>query len=107
MSDRIKNVIAEAFKDAEVDCTWTPEGHAVHVLAALKAARVTLVEPATMVCDRAPSLTVRWADGDVRVHAKGSGVVRISISDHRLTPTEARELGAALLAAAEHAEASR
>lgn len=44
MSDRIKTVITEAFKDAEVDCTWTPEGHADHALAALKAAGIVTLE---------------------------------------------------------------
>ncbi|WP_301119643.1 hypothetical protein [Mycolicibacterium fortuitum] len=44
MNDRTKTVLAEAFKDAEVDCTWTPEGHADHALAALKAAGIVAIE---------------------------------------------------------------
>ena len=77
------------------------------ILAGLKAAGYTIVSPATETCDPSPLLTVRWADGQVVVHAKGCGVVRTLLDDNRHTPADARELGAALLAAAEHAEAPR
>ena len=104
MSDHAESVIAAAL--SEQGAAY-PRCGASLIMDALRAARITIVEPAAMVCDRAPSLTVRWADGQVVVHAKGSGVVRTLLDDSRHTPDDARELGAALLAAAEYAEGQR
>lgn len=104
MSDP-KTVLTEAFKDSEVDCTWTPEGHANHALAALKAARIAVVElPAE---DELEELT---EEIEILV---GSHAFGLPVSmwgkygrDH-MSIRETRRRAAALLAAADAAEASR
>ncbi|UTN91540.1 hypothetical protein SEA_PERIWINKLE_86 [Gordonia phage Periwinkle] len=84
--------------------------HGDHLIAALsehyhllpKASGQVVVSPAEYSVDP-HTLTVKWADEQVLV-AKGKGVVRLYVEDHRYTPDDARELGAALLAAADVAE---
>lgn len=109
MSDPV-TVVADGLTKFWLECDnpfTSRRNEAKAILAALKAAGYTIVSPATKTYDPSPSLTVRWADGQVVVHAEGCGVVRTLLDDNRHTPDAARELGAALLAAAERAEADR
>lgn len=87
-----------------MDCRRDARAAIAAHLEALKADGYAVVSPATKNRDPSPSLTVRWADGQVVVHAEGCGVVRTLLDDNRHTPDAARELGAALLAAAQRAE---
>ncbi|MES5383871.1 hypothetical protein ABVN64_30200 [Mycolicibacterium conceptionense] len=107
--EAIEAVIAEAVgayldRREVVGCYIECDELAGAIHAALKAARITLVSPAVKAYDPHPSLTVRLAGGQVVVRGEGSGVVQTCLAGIRHTPDEARELGAALLAAAEHAE---
>lgn len=104
MSTHIETVIWEAhtrwLNDPTVDVN-----PGVLILAAFKAARIAVVdlpEP----CEVTPLDVAWWLAGDVTA-VVNSGRVRVDLDDHRLSANEARELAAALLAAADAAEASR
>ncbi len=105
MSNHAKAVLTEAFRDSEVDCTWTPEGHAAHALAALKAARIAVVK---LPEPNAPDFTgTEWSGPDWDVFAYGSTRHRgeVEVRSRRYnTPETAHEFAAALLAAADCAE---
>lgn len=116
MSEKAKEVIAEAFKDAEVRCNWTAQGHAKHALDALKAARIAVVElpkpdstryegdehepedRLSWMPDDDFEVSV-WRDGRVQRYGYGWGDIE------PLSAEQARTVGLALLAAADAAEA--
>lgn len=107
MTDHIETVIAEAFKDAEVDCTWTPEGHATHVLASLKAARIAVVELPEPTYGPDGEGQYAWKSGapsNITATPDEYGCWSVWDEDCQMTPDEARDTAAALLAAADCAE---
>lgn len=126
MSDRIKCVIAEAiYQDAfGLTTPSTCARKADWILAALKAARIAVVELLNP-----PPDSHRWKDAegnpDWDAHAEAArltlldrladnywitiqdGLIHLSDDGSGTTPAQTRELAAALLAAAEHAEGQR
>lgn len=108
MTDRAETVLTEAFSDAEVDCTWTPEGHAQHALAALKAARIAVVnlpDPSEWI-DGKP----QWNDYPfVRLTPGADDEIALGASCEHLygiNRHEARNVAADLLAAADATDAA-
>lgn len=110
MSNHAKAVLTEAFRDSEVDCTWTPEGHAAHALAALKAARIAVVElPEPFPSPRHQELVYEVGDSSVIVSEKWLNI-RAELDydngdDDPLSVGEARAFASALLDAAARVEA--
>lgn len=108
MSDRIETVIAEAIRKHVVVAGDDPMlDVATDVLAALKAARIECVElpSPTYGPDGEGQFGWKPAVSSVTATPNDDGSWSIWDEDFDMTPDDARELGAALLAAAEVADA--
>lgn len=77
------------------------ETFAAHVVAAIRDSGYTVIalpEPTS-----SDDTGTEWLDGEVFVGSPSNGRVRCYLEDHRLNDDEAADLGAALIAAAQHA----
>lgn len=126
MSDRIETVIAETAENHEpvwaesvdmlVRCTcghghdiagYDRDAHNAHlstaILAALKAARIAVVELPEPLPSNDPSIAGEWLGGEVMAHRNGL----VSLDWHSIKPRAARAYARALLAAAAAAVGAR
>ncbi|MCV7434843.1 hypothetical protein [Mycolicibacterium bacteremicum] len=97
-------VLKQAFRDADIECDWDAEGHAMHALDALKAAGyadpVKLPEP-----DEDGFWPVELPQHRATAHVYVTPGGQVQYPRYANTPGSARSLAAALLAAADAAEA--